>query len=97
VPWGTLAVDQSGDLYGVTLEGGGSDKCAEGYAYGCGTVFKLTHTKSGWHDKMLHGFQNDDDGAYPHEGVILDAGGNLYGTTSGDGKTTFGSVYQITP
>jgi len=29
--------------------------------------------------------------------VIFDAAGNLYGTTAGDGTTTFGSVFEITP
>jgi uncharacterized repeat protein (TIGR03803 family) len=97
IPWGTLTTDASGNLYGVTLEGGGShDNCVANYAYGCGTVFKLTKTNGRWSQKMLHGFMNRP-GAYPRSGVILDASGNLYGTTSGDGKTTFGSVYQIIP
>lgn len=96
IPWGTLITDHGGNLYGVTLEGGGSLGCVVNYAYGCGTVFKLMRTKNGWRDKVLHNFWNHP-GAYPRSGVILDASGNLYGTTSGDGKTTFGSVYQIIP
>ena len=35
--------------------------------------------------------------AQPYAGVIFDAAGNLYGTTAGDGKTTFDSVFEITP
>jgi uncharacterized repeat protein (TIGR03803 family) len=97
IPWGTLTTDASGNLYGVTLEGGGShDNCVANYAYGCGTVFRLTKTNGRWSQKMLHGFRNRP-GAYPRSGVILDVSGKLYGTTSGDGKTSFGSVYQIIP
>jgi uncharacterized repeat protein (TIGR03803 family) len=43
----------------------------------------------------LHAF-NDRPGVFPEAGVILDAAGNLYGTTVGDGTTTFGSVFEIT-
>jgi uncharacterized repeat protein (TIGR03803 family) len=34
---------------------------------------------------------------YPASGLIFDTQGNLYGTTAGDGKKTFGSVFVITP
>jgi uncharacterized repeat protein (TIGR03803 family) len=34
---------------------------------------------------------------WPQAGVVFDAAGNLYGTTSGDGTSTFGSVFGITP
>jgi uncharacterized repeat protein (TIGR03803 family) len=30
-------------------------------------------------------------------GEVGDAAGNLYGTTLGDGTTTHGSVFEITP
>jgi len=45
---------------------------------------------------VLYSF-NDTVGARPDAGLILDAAGNLYGTTAGDGKKTFGSVFEITP
>jgi uncharacterized repeat protein (TIGR03803 family) len=36
-------------------------------------------------------------GDSPFAGLIFDGSGNLYGTTFGDGSTTFGSVFEITP
>jgi len=44
----------------------------------------------------LHTFF-DHPGAHPTAGLIFDPAGNLYGTTEGDGTTTFGSVFEITP
>jgi len=45
---------------------------------------------------VLHPFL-DRPGAGPYAGLIFDASGNLYGTTVGDGTSTFGSVFEITP
>ena len=45
---------------------------------------------------MRHYFL-DRPGAEPYAGLMLDASGNLYGTTFGDGTKTFGSVFEITP
>ncbi len=84
-----LIFDAAGNLYGTTSAGG---------AYGYGVVFKLTPTSNGpWHETVLHAFLNKADGAYPLGGLVPDNAGNLYGTTSGDGTTTFGSVFEITP
>jgi uncharacterized repeat protein (TIGR03803 family) len=45
---------------------------------------------------VLHTFA-DHPGAKPFAPLISDVAGNLYGTTEGDGTTTFGSVFEITP
>jgi uncharacterized repeat protein (TIGR03803 family) len=87
-PVGGLIFDQVGNLYGTAQFGG---------AYGYGVVFKLTLGQNGkvrW--KVLHAFA-DRPGAEPLASLILDAAGNLYGTTYGDKKKTFGSVFEITP
>jgi len=87
-PVAGLAFDPTGNLYGTTPKGG---------AYGYGVVFKLTlGVDSEWSERVLHAFV-DHPGANPQAALILDAGGNLYGTTTGDGTTTFGSVFEITP
>jgi len=87
-PFGNLAVDAAGNLYGTTLYGG---------SFGYGTIFKLVpKTTGGWEFQLLHTFP-DKPAANPDSGVILDAAGNLYGTTTGDGSTSFGTVYEITP
>jgi len=86
-PSASLIFDQAGNLYGTTQDGG---------AYGYGTVFRLSPVNGVWKVTVLHSFQNKP-GAYPYANLVLDAAGDLYGTTSGDGNTTFGSVFEITP
>jgi uncharacterized repeat protein (TIGR03803 family) len=71
-PASELLVDNAGNLYGTTWEGGGH--CHE---TGCGTVFKLAPDGT---KITLHHF-GGSDGATPIGGLIADAQGNLYGTT----------------
>ena len=93
-PFASLAFDKAGNLYGTTLLGGDLSLCG---GSGCGVVFELTpNSNGGWTETVLHRFL-DHPGAAPYAGVILDAAGDVYGTTSGDGSTTFGSVFEITP
>jgi uncharacterized repeat protein (TIGR03803 family) len=40
---------------------------------------------------------NGTDGAYPEDGLILDAAGNLYGTTMSGGTYNYGTVFELTP
>jgi uncharacterized repeat protein (TIGR03803 family) len=88
-PYGDLTFDAAGNLYGTTNSGGA--------VCGCGAVFKLTPNGDGsWTERGLHKFKNHPS-AYPQAGLVLDQAGNLYGTTVGDGTTTFGSVFEITP
>src|SRR5215471_1109917 len=85
-PYGGLLMDNRGDLYGTTFRGG---------AYGVGTVFKLDRTGK---ETVLHSFTGGKDGQGPYYGTLLqDSAGTLYGTTSGDCSSTFGTVFKITP
>ena len=73
LPLGGLVADASGNLYGTTSAGGG----------GYGTVFKVT---PGGTETVLHSFSGgSNDGAKPTAGLIADASGNFYGTTSAGG------------
>jgi uncharacterized repeat protein (TIGR03803 family) len=93
-PWAGVIFDQAGNLYGTTLDGGNLSVCG---GQGCGVVFKLApNSNGGWSETALHRFA-DHPSAYPNAGLILDAAGNLYGTTYGDGGKTRGSVFEITP
>jgi len=47
--------------------------------------------------KILYSFTGGTDGGGSDAGLILDAAGNLYGTTSGGGAYGFGTVFQMTP
>jgi uncharacterized repeat protein (TIGR03803 family) len=89
-PSSSLVFDAAGNLYGTTYQGG---------ANVAGTVFELTSGPGGsWTKKLLHTFNsNGTDGAYPAAGVIFDAAGNLYGTTSLGGTYAYGTVFELTP
>lgn len=95
-PQGNLVIDSAGNLYGTTVYGGAFTNCNGGL--GCGTVFELTPPKNGglWTETILYSFSGGDDGSNPQAGVILDAGGNLCGTTGGGGSFEAGTVFQVT-
>jgi len=80
-----LIRDAAGNLYGTTPEGGHLNCEAEDdlpHPGGCGVVFKLDTTGN---ETVLHSFTGAADGSFPEAGVIRDAAGNLYGTTSAGG------------
>jgi uncharacterized repeat protein (TIGR03803 family) len=98
-PEGTLISDAAGNLYGITQVGGLST-CSTVVGPGCGVVFKLTHNSDGtWTEHLLHRFTGGTDGANPSAGVILDAAGNLYGTTGSGGSSSCGCgvVFKLMP
>src|ERR1035437_3423128 len=81
-PRASLILDASGNLYGTTRNGGPSDK---------GTVFRLD--TSGNNFTVLHSFAGGaTDGAHNSAGLILDASGNLYGTTQNGGPSDLGTA-----
>ncbi|MGO9508712.1 MAG: choice-of-anchor tandem repeat GloVer-containing protein [Mycobacterium sp.] len=83
LPEAGLIMDASGNLYGTTVLGG-----VYGQPHGAnGTVFKLTPPATAgesWNESVVWSFDGAD-GADPEAGVIMDASGNLYGTTSAGG------------
>ncbi len=81
--------DASGDLFDTTWVGG--KKKAACKPSGCGVVFKIS--AAGVYS-VLYAFTNHGDGMGPRAGLIQDAAGTLYGTTSGAGAT-HGSVFAI--
>jgi uncharacterized repeat protein (TIGR03803 family) len=91
-PYGGLAFDAAGNLYGTTYGGG---------TYSDGTVFELTPNShvadGGWTEEVLHSFGTGTDAAYPHGGLIIDAAGNLYGMTYRGGFYGYGTVFELTP
>lgn len=89
-----LTTDGAGNFYGVSSSGS-----AGGNAVGNGFVFKLTSSHGVWTLTDLHDFSGSD-GAEPLGAVVLDANGNLYGTTAGGGQESCaggcGVVWEIT-
>ena len=88
-PVAGLVFDAEGDLYGTTYGGGD---------FGEGEVFKLSPVgDGGWSHTVLHAFGHGTDGAYPNGSLVVDAAGNLYGTTVSGGSYGVGTVFETTP
>lgn len=97
-PDGRPLLDSSGNIFGVTFEGGGNDTDQSGI--GGGVVFELT----GGELKVLHRFcsaANCADGEYPQAGLGMDASGVLFGATRFGGMfggtQIGGTVFRLTP
>jgi len=90
MPGASLVFDTTGNLYGTTQLGGNRR---------LGTVFELSPTASGqWDEAFLYSFQGGRDGANPiTTALVLDALGNVYGTTAYGGTADTGVVFEITP
>lgn len=93
-PAAQMIFDAAGNLYGTTLFGGAFGTGEEGG----GTVFELSpQTGGGWSEEVLHSFASGSDGVQVSGGVVLDAAGNLYGTTLVGGTHNDGIVYELSP
>ena len=82
-----LVMDASGNFYGTTSSGGLNNT---------GTVFKITPAGV---ESVLYSFgaTTSGDGFGPQAGLVMDASGNFYGTTSAGGLNNTGTVFKITP
>jgi uncharacterized repeat protein (TIGR03803 family) len=82
-PTAGLVRDASGNLYGATPVGGASNK---------GAVFKVDPAGN---ETVLYNFTGGADGWAPQGTLVLDAAGNLYGTTQGGGASMQGTVFKL--
>jgi uncharacterized repeat protein (TIGR03803 family) len=99
-PFGAVVLDQSGNLYGTTVQGG-DPSCL------CGTVYELTYSGGSWTETTLYSFRTvvgQYDGHYPEAALAFDGSGNLYGTTAFGGhsgkkcsQAGCGVVFKLTP
>jgi uncharacterized repeat protein (TIGR03803 family) len=87
-PYEGLMMDAAGNLYGAAPTGGAS---------GQGVIYRLSHTKKGWVDTVLHSFtgQNGDGGGLYWIDLISDKSGNIYGATSFGGTNGTGTVWEL--
>jgi uncharacterized repeat protein (TIGR03803 family) len=81
--YGGLLRDTSGNLYGVTDQGG---------AFGYGTVFEVDAAGT---ETVIYSFAGSPDGAYPMGRLIRDTEGNFYGITNEGGASNFGTVFKL--
>ena len=84
-PNAAVIADAKGNFYGTTYGGGTS---------GQGTVFELAANGT---ESVLYSFKGGSDGANPFASLILDANGNLYGTTYSGGNSSHGTVFKLAP
>jgi len=97
-PIGGLALDAAGNLYGA-VGSGGVFSCPL-----CGSIYELSRLAKGakkWKYAGLHRFRGTKygDGAAPNGDLVLDAAGNLYGTTEEGGGNSgqYGTVFELSP
>jgi uncharacterized repeat protein (TIGR03803 family) len=91
--WRGVVLDGQGDVFGTAVGGGGSG-C---YGYGCGTVFELSRKTGKWRFAVVQDFGSGQNGAIPYGGLVLDASGNLYGTTTMGGADNSGTAFELSP
>jgi uncharacterized repeat protein (TIGR03803 family) len=87
-PRAGLVIDQAGNLYGTTTEGG---------QYADGTAFELSPSGSGWNETILHSFSSSADGNSPMASLVFGRQGNLYGTVFNGGPNGGGTVFELSP
>lgn len=91
-PEGGLVQDGKGVFYGTTTTGG---------TYGQGTIYALIPAKNGgYNHKVLYSFCPGSlgycpDGANPRGTLVIDAAGNLFGTTDIGGAGAYGEVFEL--
>src|SRR5882757_5161253 len=87
--YGSLARDGAGNFYGSASGGSGTGCLGDP----CGLVFKVSPDGT---EAVLHDFTGGTDGSFPVAGVVVDAAGNVYGTTTeaGSPKCQFDPIFN---
>jgi uncharacterized repeat protein (TIGR03803 family) len=83
-PVGGLVIDVTGNLFGAAEVGGSG---------GGGTVYKLANPNGQWIFSIVYSFSGH---AGPYSKLTMDAAGDLYGSTYGDGSAGVGMVFKLT-
>ena len=95
LPTGVLAIGRGGVLYGVTHLGGGGTGC---FNNSCGVVYALIPPASSggaWNFRVIYRFMTDASSR--PAGVVVGAGGVLYGSTTYGNGTLFSLAPPASP
>lgn len=83
--YGSLLFAGHNTFYGLSSYGGSN---------GSGTLYEVLANGS---ERVLHSFENRNDGGYPQGAPVLDSAGNVYGETNTGGSTDNGVAFEFTP
>lgn len=88
-PYGALLADKQGNLYGTTYYDGAHD---------FGSVYQLKRNGNSWTESVIYSFKGGTDGSSSISNLVIDAAGNLYGTTSEGGSgCSCGVIFKLAP
>jgi len=87
-PVAPVLLGAAGNLYGATLGAG---------PHNDGTVFKLQPSGEDWIFSLVYGFDQGRIYGGPSGNLLMDARGNIYGTTWSGGAFAQGSVFKLSP
>jgi len=88
LPYGGVALDQAGRIYGTTSDGG---------SFREGVVYRLVHQGGGWNLTPLYMFKGSPDAGVPYAPVVFGPDGALYGMTYYGGTFGAGTVFRLQP
>jgi hypothetical protein len=89
-PLGDLLFQADGTMLGTTAGGG---------AFNHGSIFQAVRSANGTAvtEKVLFSFNGNLEGGAPHDSIVTDGNGRLFGTATGGGQSNDGLVFQFTP
>jgi hypothetical protein len=94
-PAAAVVVDRGGNIFGTTIAGGNGGACHVQSHSGCGIVYELTPSGSGYSETILYNFQGGADGGAPYSGVVTGPKEGLYADAAFGGSGNGGTVYEI--
>jgi hypothetical protein len=93
-PFGCVVLDNAGNLYGTTNEGGPNSDSGMVWELSSAGVYKDLHDFGG--QTVTSDGAIGADGSVPYAGVAFDRAGDIYGTTNNGGLNGGGILWELT-